>query len=71
MRMLGREGYLLFFDEIHPQFTLGAHLQSETETLKIVYIDRENGELGCLPASQKMRRKIQKRLRDSYGAGDA
>lgn len=62
MEFLGREGNLLFFDEVMDQMTIGAFLVGDDgEPMKIVYIDRDEGEVGCIPATKKELKKIRRR----------
>lgn len=71
MQYLGREGHLLMFDEVPENVVPGGYLRQGTTICKIVYVDHENGELGCLPVSRKEAAKVMRSYRDESGAGDA
>jgi hypothetical protein len=54
MEVQGREGYLLYMDEIDPSVTKGTVLKNARtdDEVVIMYIDREENVLGFLPIGE-------------------
>lgn len=51
MRIVGQEGCLLFVDEVPPDMQVGHFIKGEDHpmVLKVVYVDREENEVGFEP----------------------
>lgn len=70
MKYLGQENNLLFFEDIPMAVVPGCFMRIDGVFNKVVYVDHDNGELGCLPATKKETRMLLQKMKD-HGAGNA
>lgn len=64
MRFLGAEGYLLTFDSIDPHIVVGGYLctTNNPEPMRIVYVDRDEGEIGAIPMNKREMKRFKKKF---------